>query len=331
MKLRFANVKATIAKVIGTGQADSRVLDYCNRAIERLIYEGKFIGTTLRYAICTSNKCLTWPREIEAIEAAWLCDSPMAVRGGWYEALENGPGLLSGERCFPEMTLVDRGNAITFAEIQSTGYKLAIYADGSENVTNTVLLRYYDLNGNKVYTTFNNEVIEGERLVIPAIGNYTVATYEVMPNGLYEVIKPETNRVIRLYARKISDNSLIPLAYYEPDELIPIYRRSKITSLYDESGECGTTRVTVAAKRRFIPATGDDSILMISHADAIRLAVQAIKKEEDNLISEGANYLQMAIGCLNAQLRHNRGTGQVDPIRFETGRTFGAGTVYNIL
>jgi hypothetical protein len=331
VKLRFADVKASIAKVIGTTSSDSRVLDYCNRAVERLMNEGKFVGTTVRYAICTSNKCLTWPREIETIEAAWLCDSPMIVRGGWYETLENGPGLLSGERCFPEMTLVDRGNAVAFDDIQSTGYKLAIYADGSEDTTATVLLRYYDLNANKVYTTDGPDVIEGEKLALPTAGNYTIATYEIMPNGLYEVIKPVTNRVIRLYARKISDGSLIPLAYYEPDEELPIYRRSKITSLFDENDECGTTRVTVAAKLRFIPATGDNSIMMISHRDAIRLMVQCIKKEEDNLLNEAANYLAMAVGCLNSQLKSYRGSGQVDPIRFTTGRTFGAGNVYNIL
>jgi hypothetical protein len=330
VKIRFADVKAPIAKVIGTTQADTRVLDYCNRAVERLMNEGKFVGTVIRYAICTSNNCLTWPREIETIEAAWLCDTPMIVRGGWYEALENGPGLISGQSCFPELTLVDRGNAVTFDDIQSTGYKLAIYADGTESA-GTVLLRYYDLNANKVYTTFGGTVIEGERLTIPAAGNYTIATYEVMPNGLYEVIKPVTNRIIRLYARKISDGSLIPLAYYEPDEQLPVYRRSKITSLYDTGGECGTTRVTVAAKKRFIAATGDDSILGISHRDAIRLMVQCIKKEEDNLLNEAANYLQMAIGCLNSQLKAYRGTGQVDPVRFSTGREFGAGNVCNIL
>lgn len=330
MKLRFADIKTVIAKVIGTGASDARVLSYTNRAVERLMNEGKWMGTVARYAICTSNQCLTWPREIETIEAASLCGSPMVVRGGWYEFLENGPGLLGGSdhSCGPSLTLVDRGNSIAFAEVPATGYKLAIYADGTETA-GTVLLRYYDLNGNKVYTTYGGSVIEGERLTIPAAGAYTIATYEVMVNGCYEVIKPTTTRAIRLYARKITDGTLIPLAIYEPDEQLPVYRQSRVTNLQDSGGECGTTRVTIVGKLRFIPATGDDSILLISHQDAIRLGVQAIKSEEDLLQQQASTFWMMAVKCLNDQLRSYRGSGQVDPIRMVGSSTWGAGAVCN--
>lgn len=328
MRLRYSDVKAACAKVLNLSASDSRVLDYVNRAQERLIYEGKWMDTYSKYQICTSSNCLTWPREIETIEHVAFCSKPGIVRNGWYEFLENGPGLISGN-CGPSLTLADRGNAITFDDITETGYTLAIYADGTEAAGN-VLIRYYNSTGNKVYTGSGASTIEGENFAIPAAGGYTVSATptEVLPYGIYHVSKPVTRRTIRLYAQKISDGTRFPLAYYEPDEEVPVYRRSYITDLSANTGSaCTTTPVTVIGKLRFIAARVDASVLMISHADAIRIACQAIKKEEDNLLSEATQYWAMANRCLDKQLSHWQGDGVVAPIRVTGNELCGPGVL----
>jgi hypothetical protein len=325
LKIKWGDIKSVIAKVVNLTSNDSRVIAYANRAQERLLYEGKFVDTTVRYQVCVSEKCLVWPRQLETIEAIFMCREPLTIRGQWYESLENGPGLADSNSCGPCLTMIDRGSTVSFDWVTATGYKLAIYADGAESA-GTVLVRYYDSSGNKVYTSYGGEIIEGERLTIPAAGGYTTATYEILPYGLYHVEKPVTNRVIRLYAQKISDNTLIPLAYYEPDETIPVYRASYLSEL-ESQDSCGTTQVTVIAKLRFIPAINDSSLMMISHVDAIRLGVQAVKSEEDNLPEQAVMYWGLAIKCLNDQLRHHRGGGQVDPIRFVGTQTWGGGVI----
>lgn len=327
MKIKFGSVKAALAKVCNLASTDSRVKDYANRAIERLLYEGNWVDTTVRFQACVSENCLVWPREIESILSAWICSSPMQLRGQFYESLENGPGLASGS-CGPCLTLVDRGTSVTFDWVTETGYKLAIYSDGTESA-GTVLLRYYSSTGNKVYTTYLGNVIEGERLVIPAAGGYSVGTYEALPGGLYHVEKPVTNREIRLYAQKISDASLKPLAYYQPDETLPVYRQSYITEL-SSGGSCEETQVTVIGKLRFIPIVNDDSVLLISHVEAVRLGVQAVYAEEANVPERAAVYWALAIKCLQDQNRHHRGAGQIDPIRFAGSESYG-GAVCNIV
>lgn len=327
MRIRYSDVKTACAKVLGMAASDSRVLDYVNRGCERLLYEGLWVNTNVRYAVCVNNNCLTWPRDVETIEHVAICETPGIVRNQWYEFLEAGPGI-AGE-CGPSMTLIDRGNAITFDDITTTGYKLAIYSDGTESAGN-VLVRYYNSTGNKVYTSSGGSIIEGENLAIPAAGAYTYSTYEVLPNGLYHVAKPVTNRVIRLYAYKVSDSSLIPLAYYEPDEEVPEYRRSYVTSLGGGSGDCNTTAVTIMAKLRFIKARSDSSLLSISHTDAIRLVVQAIKKEEDNLLGEAEMYWLKAKQLLDRQLSHWQGSGVVAPIRLINSDA-GGPAVYNMV
>src|SRR5262245_888977 len=114
MRIRYGDVKAVIGKVLNLAASDSRVLSYTNRAQERLLYKGKFVDTTVRYAVCVSEQCLVWPRQIETIETVHMCNQPLTIRGPWYEALENGPGLSSDDSCGPCLTLIDRGNSVTF-------------------------------------------------------------------------------------------------------------------------------------------------------------------------------------------------------------------------
>lgn len=327
MRLRFSDVKSACALVLNLNAADSRVLGYVNQACERLLYQGKWVGTWARYNVCISENCITWPREVETIEAVAFCNTPGVIRNGWYEFLEGGPGLAS-RSCGPGLTLIDRGNAVAFDDVTGTGKKLAIYADGTESA-GTVLIRYYDSNGQKVYTTYLGSVIEGEHLTIPAAGNYTYSTYEVLPNGVYEVIKPVTNRVIRLYEYTVSGGALKPLAYYEPDEQVPTYRRSFIPALQGDS-DCSSTSVTITCKLRFIPATGDTSILPIQHLGAVRLACQAVQKEEKNLINEAEAYWGKAEQVLNKQLQHWEGDGVVAPIRVVSAQNYD-GIVGNLI
>lgn len=330
MRLTYGQVKGRLARALNMATTDSRILEYCADGCERLLYSGKWVDSTVRYAVCVNEACLTWPRDIETIEAASICDCPMQIRNGWYEFVDGGPGTVTEDDSWLAKNLVDRENAVAFDDVVGTGKKLAVYCDGTES--GQILLRYYNSTGNKVYTTVSGAREEGEYITLPAAGGYAYSTYEVLPYGLYGVIKPATNRVVRLYEYTVADASLKPLAYYEPDELVPVYRRSLIPALTAGScsggeSDCGTTTVNIRGKLRFIAPTGDNSILPIPHAGAVRLAVQAIKKEEDNLIQEAELYWQKAYDVLNQQLHHWQGDGVTQPIRVETF----SGPVHNLI
>lgn len=355
MKLTFGTVKTACAKVLNLNASDSRVLEYVNRGCERLLYRaGKSMDTVVRYTVCLRDGCVTWPREIETIEAWASCGEPGTVRNQWFEFLDNGPGLMNandGSR----LQLVDRMNAVAFDDVVTTGNLLAVYADSVESTGLKLLVRYYDSNGNKVYTNIDGTWQEGEQITILP-GTYAYSSRGVMAGGLYEVIKPVTKKPIWLYeftkgtdligddlGNIIGDEDGNPLgvltgsgtyralAYYEPDETLPTYRRSLIPCLAGNgTSTCSTQRITVMAKRRFIPAVNDDSVLIISHADAVRLACQAVKKEEDVGIAEAESYWMAAKQALNEQLAHWQGDGVVAPIRVERA-DLGAAAVFNMI
>lgn len=317
MKLTYGDAKATVAQEVSLNADNARVLRYCNQAQEELLYRGYWKDTHVRYNVCVSDSCLTWPRDIETIEAASMCGCNLTIRNSWYEFLENGPGTICGDSGLAGQ-LVDRGNSVAFDDVSTTGCKLAIYADGSETAGSTLLVRYYNQYAQKVYTTWNGETIEGERIAIPSAGNYSYSTYEVMRYGLYEVIKPVTNYPIRLYQYAVSGGAIKPLAYYEPDETLPDYRRSIVPNYgggTSTDGSCESAKLTIAGKRRFIPAINDDSILMISHLRALKLAVKAVFMEEANQEEKALRFWMLAKDALDAQLKHHQGTGVVAPLR----------------
>lgn len=318
MRVSLSEAKSTLARVLGRCQSDTELTSFINRAIERLWYKGKWVDTFGRWRVCVNQSCLTWPREIETIEAVAICNVPGEVRNGWFEFLGQGPGVMTTEDDIGAQ-LLDRGNAVGFDEVTGTGKKIAVYCDGSEDTSLRIILKYRNSSGQKVYSSHSGTIIEGDSLALPAVGQYAYSTQLVYPAGLYGVVKPLTDYPVRLYEFNTTTNAFKPLAYYDPKETVPSYRSSFVPNLSALTGsECENVQLQVMGKRRFIGVNQDTDIMPLPHLDAIRLACQAVDKEEKNLPEEAVKYWSLATAALGDQLQHWNGDGVVQPIRLES-------------
>lgn len=324
LHLRLSDVQDACAKAVNIcPSTDARVASYINRAVERLLMEGEWKGTTQTFRLCvTAGGCITFPREIETPMAAAVCCSPIPIRSSWFEFSENGYGPIANDsNCLG--ALIDRGEACTFDDVVGTGKKLAVYADKNEGTGKTITIQYYDSNGQFVRTQVGGEWINGEQLSIPSTaGTYVYTSLEVYPGQIYSVAKSKTNGVIRLFEYKVSDGSLRPLAYYQPDEEVPVYRRSLVPVL--ANGDCTQQSLIVAAKLRFIPVVNPEDLLVISHREAIRLACRAVFQEENELHNEAAINWAQALRCLGMQLSHYK-KGEAVTLRVQSSSTWGGG------
>jgi hypothetical protein len=346
-RLTFGSVKSVIAKVLNLCETDTeRILSYVNRACERLLNEGNWVGAMARYRVCVDSGCVTWPRSLETIWAFALCNTPMPIMSPWWEFLGNGTYLqdnecASGWGC--GTMLIPRDETASFSNVIGSNKKLAIYCDADEDPTAAIILHYYDNNAQWVRTQSGGDWIDGERIVFGAAGTYAYTTKYCMANGYVRAIKPVTKGTVRLYEFNTTNSTYRALAYYEPDETIPVYTRSQIPGLsISESEDCAKRSVTVMAKKRFIPVAKDNDFLPISHAEAIRMAVQSIWKSENNMPAEASIYMnggidlitrnriEGAIPLLQAQLRHFRGGGAITPIKMVNASTFGAGGILQL-
>jgi hypothetical protein len=349
-RLTFSQVAPAVARVLGLGGAgaclsDPRIAEYTNRAQEALMVKGKWVGTLARYRICVTSGCITWPRFIETIERFAVCNQPGSVFGQWYEFLENGPGLLNQETACGwgccGTSLLHRDNACTFEDItvgdatatppvpfrriQTFGYTQGLV---NEAASASIILRGYDENRNWIWTE-NPEgtMLEGEKVAIVRNDFSTSTRYF---SALASVIKTPTVGDCLLYEvgppYDGTGTRTKLLARYEPDELTPIYRRSEIPGL-SGGGDCPLRAVDVLAKLRHIPVANPNDFLVLGCLNAFPLMVQALLKQERNLIQESVGYEQLAVQRLQEELASYLGDGQELQIRFAPGDIWGGGGI----
>lgn len=335
MKLTLGSIKTQVARATNLCADDTKLVALINEAQQRLMVRGKWVGTWQRYRICTTEDCLTWPRQIETIEAFAICNRPGEVRDGWFEFIQNGPGLFD-EDSSPGDLLVDRGEGyVTFVDIQHSDdnpKKIRVLADVTET-SKYIILQGYDENAIWIRTQVNGSWIDGERVAISTTVQVTTNYF----SSLVGVIKDSTNGIVRLYQYDPATSMQVAMAVYEPDETRPNYRRSFIPGLSntgsccEESSDCETKSVTVTAKLRHMDVANDNDFLILRNAAAIKLMVLSILYEERNLFKEAEVMLQKAVTELDKELASFIGDGPVVKIRTQARDLWGGGGVQNYL
>lgn len=329
--LQYRDIKGACAKAVNLCEGDERLYDYVNEAVERLLYGGNWKGTTQTFRLCVNaSSCLVFPREVETPLAVAFCNFGAPIRSVWFEFSENGFGTICPDsNCLN--ALVDRGETPAFDEVLDPDgdgdRRLAVYADVTESAGKYIWLEFYDPNGQWVRTEIppaSGNWFDGERVAIPTTaGQYAYTVNMVKAGGLVRVRKDVTRGLIRLYEHNTTTAALRPLGYYQADETVPMYRRSVVPN--HSSGDCEQQSMVVAAKFRFIPATSDDSWILISHRGAIRLACKAVYLEENDQWSAAQINWAQAFSCLGLQLSHHKGAGERITLNVQSSATFGGG------
>jgi hypothetical protein len=323
MKLTLGNIRGGISKILSMASTDSRVVNYINEAQERLMYKGKWPGTYARYRVTTDDGQVTWPRQLETIEAVAIDDVPGTVRNRWFEYLESGPGILESTDNIG-LQLIDQDTAVSFSDITGTGKKLRLYTTTLTASVDTgirVLLQGYDDDGVWIRTQDGSNYVDGEYVTL-------TATYVETSNNfssLSGVQKPDTSGNITVKEYNVSEDTVRTIAEYEPLENLPIYRRSMVPGITTD------TTLTITGNLRFIPAENDIDYLYICYESAIKEMVLSIRKAENNLPQEAAIYEKRAVSLLQDQLMHHLGDGAVQVPRIQNAATFGGGGVVNIV
>jgi hypothetical protein len=131
--------------------------------------------------------------------------------------------------------------------------------------------------------------------------------------------KSPTKGWVRVYAVDPATGAENCIAILAPDETLPQYRRYAIPGFENEEGSA----VTVLAKRKFIPVTGDDDDLIVTNLGALKMMAIAIEKEENNNLVEANIYEDKAVELLKEELKEvdgaNIGRPQVQMRAFAMG------------
>lgn len=341
--LIVSQARSAIARVLNVCETDPAVLTILNEAESRLLNRSdKPVGSLVRVKFCLNRQsCFSWPRQIQTVEAYAVCNQPGIIRGPAFEFIGYpngiGPQHGGGGWCGANM-LLDRGTAVSFEDVNATSEakKIELLATNAADVGKTVILKYYDSNGNKVYTSIDGVVQEGEELTLVAPPASVLTSRDVLTDGLYQVIKEVTDYPIIMYEVNSADTTdrTKMLSYYEPSETTPIYRRSFVPGVGgccaddddDEEEDCDEVRhITALVKLQHVPLVNNNDTLVIGNLPALKLMVMGILREEQNRFDESQYFKAEAARELDGELASYTGDGQVQAVRVQEPAIFGAG------
>lgn len=339
-RLTLQQVLPEVAEVLNMNSTSARALRYLNRAQEELLNMGRWVGTTIKYRVRSSNGRITWPRELQTIEAMQINGAPAQLQNKWYEFLDYGVdfrsfysrGDWSNGYTYPLAlgTSVDQNEAISFEEIcpGPNPKRLKVYGTVTEAAGARILLQFYDDGGNYVRTQDMAEGwVDGEFVTInsvsPQITNNTAASW-------VGVQKPVTNGVVRITELDTVTGLERLLAQYDPNETNPSYRRSLITGQLAQGTQQCPVCVTVIGSQRFIPAVSPRDYLCLTSKSAMINKAKAIWLMDNDNAQQSMIYDAKAFDLLNQELGKWTGAGDIQTPRFNPQNACTVGDPYFI-
>jgi hypothetical protein len=294
-----------IAKEKLASHSPAEVLeDRINRAIERILVDGKFNGSLDRIMLQVLYGDLTLPRQYRTVEGVKIDrnnDGSFRVRvltNGWYEFLEAKVTVQDLNRQgFGMDTVQSRGDGWPIMHDLPQGGFFQLAFTGSPNPTVTISGR--DANFMPIQLVLNNTTI--------------TANPFTRIDRVHMGITPFVT-----FLTHVTDNPVISttvttnLAIMEPLEQETFYRRYHDDSL----SNVPTCNAICYVKKRHLEYESDNDILEITNLTALGFEMDSLQYMAENDISVANQYHDEAIRVLNEELKDVHAVDEVPTLRF---------------
>lgn len=314
-----------LPELVGQCQANKvELCSYINSAQNRLIlakeagdegWYGTFAEVQFKY-VSSSNPFVTLPRQIARIEAINVCNRVLPLNNQFVEYLDYGNGRmpkLTRYRDWLVPEVYTRNNAVTFADLPSPGMFLRVYSTNpqDEGGSSRVLLQGTDSNNQPIYTTDNNNQVDGVFLGLNPPFTQTTETF----NAITGIQKDVTAGFIQIFAVDPTTGAQTLLLIMEPGEKVAGYRRYYFNNLpcnccSNPSIGVQDLWITAIVKLEPIPVAVDTDYLLIQNMEAIIEECQAVRfatMDNPNALQMSQAHHIMAIRFLNGELTHYYG------------------------
>lgn len=333
----WGQIKNRVGLALGMCGDHPNLLPLVNEATELLWAEGDWIHKMARYKFrvgcnCHGARIITWPTEVETIEALRICNSPISVKNLYYEFINNGLGDISrqplsygynnggGTAAYFGM-LGDREEVCTFEDIIPGAKKLKVYNSLPADDGVEVLLLGYDDNNQWIRTIQDGVYSDGEILVLNAGAPPITQNFFSNITGVQFSVTPR-NGVIYLVEFNTVDSVERTISAYQYSEDIPIYRRSVLTGV-NFTGRCEA--VTGLVRLRFVPIIYDTDYLQIGNLRALRAMLLSLQKQDNGDPAGEETYKNRAVKILDNELKQYQGVAPKKNVNFQNRRLWGTG------
>lgn len=253
-----------------------RINDLINSACEVLITDMRLKDSVYRVDLPIYAGVLTLPRIYSTCLGILRNSGPLDIRSPWLEFSPAGPGsLVASTDPDLEGQIVDLGDGYSCIrepqDIDADGCRLKIYTDASSTteIYESILQIYgTDADGDAIRTTVGTNIRYGEAVnLLAATGSVTTTNSFAR---ISQVVKPNTNGIITVYAIDPDDSAEYLVAAYQPSEKNPCYRRYKTPVSPD-----GTSSYTAPCmvRLRYVEAELDNDFIFIDNFAALEDAL----------------------------------------------------------
>ncbi len=280
----LADARASeLADVASVCSSSERFVSLVNQAQRRLLRRGNWFSTEQLVRFCIYDRCLTLPRYVATLLGLRHCGcQPAQIFNNWYAIY--GPSAHWNS----SFVVRDDGQSPTFNSIANPlGSPIRYHVVKANDVGKTITIFGTQFGGQPLQELdANGNWRDG--LTITAARPF--AQTSVLVTHITSVLREATQGMSYLYeAYDTTTNpvTLRALATYDPGETNPRYRRVRLDNLCMASGcEDAHGRRIIAmealVKLAFVPVVHDWDFLLIDNMDAMKMMIQAIKKEEAN-------------------------------------------------
>ena len=292
MRLTFAQAKIELASQAPAEELDRRI----NRAVEKILLNGKFVGSMHELALNAFYGQVTPPHWYRTIEGVRVAGQVYDIVNHWWQYLQNK----SSTQGFSMATLrdIEDGWANMYA-LPTTNGNIVVSYNGDEEIQVTIYgldsegfpinMQFADA-GSQINTFSQINRINKEKSDVPVKVNFV-----------------ETSPVLD----SVFGTGITPLAWMDPDETESYYRRYIIDTLTTQP----STQIEALCKLRHIPLVEDDDVLPVHNIAGLELAMKSLQyyAEDDQVRATG--YMNDAIDLFNKELGDNNAS-TVPTIRF---------------
>lgn len=324
----YGNIKNTVGVPVGLSGQNPILIHQVNDAIKTLFDEGEWVGKIVRYKMrvvagCRGNLYITWPNEVETIEALEQCGQPIGVRNLYFGFIENAVGGLERQnqnsiagwgygwnRGGRGKLLGDRQEVCTQEDVSpGGGKKIKAYNQlGADDGTQIILLGYDD-NQQWIRTQVNGVWTDGEYLTLNVTNPPITQNFFSSITGVQFSITPRNGYVNIAQVDTLNSDAESLISSYAYNESIPVYRRSILTGFqYNWDNVCCNT-VTALCRLRWMPVYYDTDYIQIGNLVALKNMLISQQKRDNGKPQDAETYRTMAIRELNNELRSYQGLG----------------------
>lgn len=303
---------------LGLCPDDPRLLQYFNEFQEDALNHGRWWGTVVQGEFCTYGGVVAWPRAVANVEQITVGGFTLDAHNLWYrfmspvsqpsacEVCGCGSGHSGTQDCgvCGSRVWTDEGTLPVFRQIHGAKY-IKLYPRSATDVGKRVLIQGTDVNNEWVRKQYGGVWVDGEYVVIGNPFGISTTRWKAI-TGIQKAV---TDKNVQAYEYDPSTGHEHLIAEWQPDEVNPSYRISRIPCLCcrTPTNELKRGSIMALVKLEHIPVSQDTDWLIIGNEVALKHGMLARQLYERNQDVAADKEMIRAINALNHELRTHTG------------------------